>query len=83
MSHDDDPDAEARRLARSRAEVRVFGPGEEEAEADADALWWDRIPIDERAEFVWKLSVELFRLAEVNRRDESGLPRSSSGPHRG
>jgi len=46
----------------------VFGPGEEEAAADADALWWDRIPLDERAEFVWKLSVELHGLTEAMKR---------------
>lgn len=54
---------EARRLARMNAEVRVFGPGEEEAMADADALYWDRIPKDERANFVWQLSLEAFSLS--------------------
>lgn len=53
---------EARRAARANAEVRIFGPGEEEAIADADALFWDRIPKDERANFVWQLSLEAFSL---------------------
>jgi hypothetical protein len=49
-----DPDASARKIARSSADVRIFRQGESEAEADADALYWDKIPIDERAEFVWR-----------------------------
>lgn len=59
-----DEAAEARRRARQACEVRVFRPGDEEAEADASALDWARIPLDERAEFVWQLSVELCRLAQ-------------------
>ena len=56
-------EAEARRRARANAEVRVFRAGEEEAMADADALYWDRIPVDERASFVWQLSLEVYALA--------------------
>jgi len=41
------------------AEGPASGSGEQEAEADADALYWDRIPIDQRAAFVWQLSREL------------------------
>jgi len=70
------PDAESRKAARSRAEVRIFRPGEQEAEADADALFWDRIPVDRRAEFVWQLSLELHALANPEARDEPGLSRS-------
>jgi hypothetical protein len=33
---------------------RVFRGGWEER-ADYDALFWDRIPVDQRAEAVWKL----------------------------
>ncbi|HEX2869759.1 MAG TPA: hypothetical protein VHP33_00860 [Polyangiaceae bacterium] len=56
-------EAELRKAARANADVRVFRQGEQEAEADADALYWDRIPVDERATFVWKLSLEQHTLA--------------------
>ncbi len=69
-------DAELRKASRADAEVRVFRPGEEEAQADADALYWDRIPVDERAQFVWKLSLELHALAHPNQPYEPGLSRS-------
>ena len=69
-------DFEARRLARANAEVRVFRPGEEEAAADADALYWTRIPMDERATFVWQLSLEMHELAHPDTRREPGLSRS-------
>ena len=68
--------AELRRQARADWEVRKFGAGEQEAAADHDALFWDRIPADQRAEVVWELSTELFALANPESR-ESGLPRSS------
>ena len=70
--------AEQRRARRALAEVRVFrhGEGEGEAEADAAALYWDRIPVDERAEFVWRLSVELHELSNPTQRYEPGLSRS-------
>ena len=55
--------AAQRRVARATAEVRIFREGESEAEVDADALYWDRIPVDERAEFVWRLSLELHELS--------------------
>ena len=70
------PDAESRKAARTRAEVRVFRLGEHEAEADADALFWDRIPVDKRAEFVWQLSLELYALSNPEARYEPGLSRS-------
>jgi hypothetical protein len=44
--------------------------------ADYDALFWDRIPVDERAEAVWQLSVELHELAEPGTH-ERRLPRSA------
>jgi hypothetical protein len=56
-------DAELRKAARANAPVRVFRAGEEEAQADADAVFWDKIPVNERAQFVWKLSLELHTLA--------------------
>lgn len=72
----DDESAQARRLARSQAEVRVFRRGEEEAEADYDALYWDHIPLDERPEFVWKLSAELYGIAPTGDSHEPRLSRS-------
>jgi len=68
-------DAEARRLARANAEVRISRPGDAEAEADADALYWDRIPVGERAAFVWHLSVELYGISNPETPVESGLSR--------
>lgn len=67
-------DAERRKAARARAEVRIFRQGEQEAEADA--LFWDRIPVDKRAEFVWQLSLELHALSNPEARYEPGLSRS-------
>jgi hypothetical protein len=69
-------EAELRKAARANAEVRVFLQGEPEAEADADALYWDRIPVDERATFVWKLSLELHALANLGQPYEPGISRS-------
>jgi len=69
-------DAEGRKAARARAEVRIFRLGEHEAEADADALFWDRIPVDKRAEFVWQLSLELHAISNPEARYEPGLSRS-------
>lgn len=71
-------DAEARRLARAKAEVRVFSTDDREADADADALYWDRIPVDQRAAFVWQLSLELYALANPGSRYEPGLSRSTA-----
>lgn len=69
-------DAQSRKAGRARAEVRIFRSGEQEAEADADALFWDRIPVDKRAELVWQLSVELHALSNPEARYEPGLSRS-------
>jgi len=68
--------AELRKAARANASVRVFRKGEQEAEANADAEFWDKIPLDERAEFVWKLSLELHAIAHPGRPYEPGLSRS-------
>ena len=53
-------------------EIKVFRPGDEEAAADYDALYWDRIPVDERPGVIWELSVELWQLAhpETNPHDD-------------
>jgi len=69
-------DAELRKAARAQIEVRVFRAGEGEAAADADALYWDRIPVDERAQFVWQLSLEMHALAHPDRPYDPRLSRS-------
>ena len=69
-------DAELRKAARAHAEVRVFRVGEEEAEADADALYWDRIPVNQRAQFVWELSLEMHALAHPEQPYDARLSRS-------
>jgi hypothetical protein len=76
------PDAEARRSARKQWRTQVFGPGEEEAMSDADALFWDEIPLDERAEVTWQLSAELFTLSNPRQHGEPRLPRSAFVPVR-
>jgi hypothetical protein len=68
--------AEERKIARAHAEVRVFQEGDGELEADADALYWDRIPVSERAEFVWRLSLELHEISNPTEPYEPGLSRS-------
>ncbi|HTN83400.1 MAG TPA: hypothetical protein VL242_06935 [Sorangium sp.] len=75
-------DAEARRRARAGWMSRVFRPGEEEAQAEADALFWNAIPIEQRAEVTWKLSQELFELAFPGSTHERRLPRSAFRPVR-
>jgi hypothetical protein len=67
--------AAARKAARARWEARVFRGGWEEM-ADYDALFWDRIPVDERATAVWELSQELYDIAEPGAH-ERRLPRSA------
>jgi hypothetical protein len=44
--------------------------------ADYDALFWDRIPVDARAEAVWELSKELGAIADPETH-ERRLPRSA------
>jgi hypothetical protein len=68
-------DAAARKAARATWEGRVFRGGWEEM-AEYDALFWDRIPLDERAVAVWQLSRELFEIAQPGT-DERRLPRSA------
>jgi hypothetical protein len=57
--------------------MHVFRPGDEEAEVAMDTLFWDSIPIDQRAEVTWKLSEELFTLAFPESEHERRLPRSA------
>ena len=64
-----------RRAARATWEAKVFRGGWAEM-AEYDARFWDRIPIDERAEAVWRLSVELHQIAHPGA-DERRLPRSA------
>jgi len=73
-----DDGAQARRLARAQAEVRIVHPGNAEAEANADALYWDRIPANQRAAFVWRLSLELHALSNPGVAYEPGRTRSTA-----
>jgi hypothetical protein len=68
-------DAAERKAARAHWESKVVGGGWEEM-ADEDALFWDRIPVDQRAEVVWQVSRELYELAEPGS-NERRLPRSA------
>jgi hypothetical protein len=66
-----------RKAARASWEARVFrGEGNWEKMADYDALFWDRIPVDERAAVVWRLSEELHEIAHPGTY-ERRLPRSA------
>lgn len=67
--------AAERKAARASWEGRVFGGGWEEM-ADYDALFWDRLPLDERAEAVWELSKELHAIAHPETHGRR-LPRSA------
>lgn len=67
--------AAERKAARARWESRVFD-GDWEEMADYDALFWDRIPVDERAEAVWQASQELYEVAQPGS-NERRLPRSA------
>jgi hypothetical protein len=78
----DSDDLKARQKARASWQIRIFRPGDEEAEANADALFWDSIPLDQRAEATWKLSEELFELMSPGSEHERRLPRSSLRPVR-
>ena len=68
-------DAAERRAARASWDGRVFRNGWEEM-ADFDALFWDRLPVEERAEAVWELSKELHAIAHPETH-ERRLPRSA------
>ena len=67
--------AAERKAARASWEGRVFRGGWEEM-ADYDALFWERLPVDERAEAVWQLSKELHPIAHPETH-EPRLPRSA------
>jgi hypothetical protein len=69
-------DAAARRQARAKYEVRVYREDDAERMSDDDALAWDRIPVDERAAFVWQLSQEVYALAHPDVAAQPGLSRS-------
>ena len=62
-----DPTAEERRLARGSAVVKIVRPGDDAQAAADDAKYWEHIPINSRAEFVWRLSVEVYALGEGRR----------------
>jgi hypothetical protein len=64
-----------RRAARVSWSARVFRNGWEEM-ASYDALFWDAIPVDERASAVWQQSLEMYAVAEPGAH-ERRLPRSS------
>jgi hypothetical protein len=51
---------------RAHWESRVVRHPFSEAEEEADALFWDRIPLDERASATWELSKELDLLMASN-----------------
>ncbi|MBI4705931.1 MAG: hypothetical protein HY744_32970 [Deltaproteobacteria bacterium] len=42
-----------------------------------DAEFWERIPLAQRAEIAWQLSIELWSLAEPEVDHERRLPRSA------
>jgi hypothetical protein len=77
-----DVDQDERRRARASWAMRVFRPGDEELETNADALFWDSIPVDQRAEVTWQLSEELFELSQPGAEHEQRLPRSAFRPVR-
>jgi hypothetical protein len=52
------------RAARADWDARVVRPGDGTDLAALDAEFWARIPLDERAEVAWQLSLELWRIAE-------------------
>jgi hypothetical protein len=67
-------EAERRRAARKSWRAHVFRSWDD---ADAfDALFWDAIPVDDRARVTWELSEEVYRLAHPNEPHESRLCRS-------
>jgi hypothetical protein len=66
--------AEERRALR--ASWRVERMAEGDAEADADARFWLTIPIDQRAQAVWELSLEAWSILDPDVLDEPGLCRS-------
>jgi hypothetical protein len=71
-----DEAADGRRRARAAYAVRVYREGDEQRMMDEEALDWDRIPVDERSAFVWRLSQEVYSLAHPDASAEPGLSRS-------
>jgi len=69
---------------RAHWEARVVRHPFSEEEEEADALFWDRIPVAERARVTWELSKELHFLAALGATEptteaelERRLPRTS------
>ena len=67
--------SEPRTEARADWVARVIRPGDGSDEAALDAAYWARIPVDERAEAAWRLSLEMWRIAEPDVDHERGLSR--------
>jgi hypothetical protein len=67
-------DAAGRRAARKNWRGGVFRTWDEAAERDA--LFWDAIPVEERARVTWELSEELHKIAHPNEPHEPRLSRS-------
>ena len=70
-------DAAARRAARASWETRIFRDAAGADEAAHDAAFWQRIPVEQRAEIAWQLSLEQWSLAEPEVDHERRLPRST------
>jgi hypothetical protein len=67
-------DAAARREARRHWQAHVFSTWEDAAEYDA--LFWNAIPVGERARATWELSQELHEIAHPDEPHEPRLSRS-------
>jgi hypothetical protein len=67
-------DDAARREARKSWRSHVFRSWEEAAEYDA--LFWNAIPVGERARVTWELSEELHKIAHPDEIHEPRLSRS-------
>jgi hypothetical protein len=52
---------------RAHWETRIVRDPFSEDEAKADALFWDRIPVEERLRVTWELSKELRLIMARNR----------------
>src|SRR5207302_10594038 len=74
---DDKASVEDRTSARRHWIIKVFRHGEDdEAMADSDALFWDAIPLSQRAAAVWDVSEEVHGLAKA-KRSQRRLSRSA------
>jgi hypothetical protein len=69
-------DAAARRAARKQWRGHVFRTWEEAERFDV--LFWNAIPIEERARVTWELSRELHKIAHPDQTDEPRLSRSTA-----